>query len=175
MNYETQVLGDSTIIMDGDDRRRSRKKLIIGAGIAVALVAAAVAISMRGGGDTAAAPAPGSKYMIRRDQTLWQIAQSARPEGTSIHQTMLDIQRLNPDAFIDGNINRIKAGYIIYLPSADDISSGNVDQALAVVEELKPTRTYLTHIAHDLDHEPTNAALPDGVELAYDGLVLELH
>ena len=51
----------------------------------------------------------------------------------------------------------------------------NVDQALAVVEELKPTRTYLTHIAHDLDHEPTNAALPDGVELAYDGLVLELH
>ena len=61
MNYETQVLGDSTIIMDGDDRRRSRKKLIIGAGIAVALVAAAVAISMRGGGDTAAAPAPGAK------------------------------------------------------------------------------------------------------------------
>ena len=43
MNYETQVLGDSTIIMDGDDRRRSRKKLIIGAGVAVALVAAAVA------------------------------------------------------------------------------------------------------------------------------------
>ena len=60
MNYETQVLGDSTIIMDGDDRRRSRKKLIIGAGVAVALVAAAVAISMRGGGDTAAAPAPGA-------------------------------------------------------------------------------------------------------------------
>jgi hypothetical protein len=44
MNYETQLLGDSAIIMDGDDRRRSRKKLIIGAGIAVALVAAAVAI-----------------------------------------------------------------------------------------------------------------------------------
>ena len=60
MNYETQLLGDSAIIMDGDDRRRSRKKLIIGAGIAVALVAAAVAISMRGGGDTAAAPAPGA-------------------------------------------------------------------------------------------------------------------
>ena len=66
MNYETQVLGDSTIIMDGDDRRRSRKKLIIGAGIAVALVAAAVAISMRGGGDTAAAPAPGAVAPISR-------------------------------------------------------------------------------------------------------------
>jgi phosphoribosyl 1,2-cyclic phosphate phosphodiesterase len=51
----------------------------------------------------------------------------------------------------------------------------NIDQALAVVEELKPRRTYLTHIAHELDHETTNAALPDGVELAYDGLVLDIH
>jgi phosphoribosyl 1,2-cyclic phosphate phosphodiesterase len=51
----------------------------------------------------------------------------------------------------------------------------NIDQALAVVEELKPRRTYLTHIAHELDHEATNAALPDGVELAYDGLVLDIH
>jgi pilus assembly protein FimV len=33
---------------------------------------------------------------------------------------MLDIQRLNPEAFIDGNINRIKAGYIIYLPAPGD-------------------------------------------------------
>ncbi len=59
MNYETQVLGDSTIIMDGDDRRRSRKKLIIGAGVVGALIAVAAAISMRGG-DPAATPAPGA-------------------------------------------------------------------------------------------------------------------
>ncbi|WP_062734131.1 efflux RND transporter periplasmic adaptor subunit [Sphingobium abikonense] len=59
MNYETQLLGDSAIIMDGDDRRRSRKKLIIGAGVVVALIAVAAAISMRGG-DTAVTPAPGA-------------------------------------------------------------------------------------------------------------------
>ena len=59
MNYETQLLGDSAIIMDGDDRRRSRKKLIIGAGVVVALIAVAAAISMRGG-DPAATPAPGA-------------------------------------------------------------------------------------------------------------------
>ena len=51
----------------------------------------------------------------------------------------------------------------------------NIDQALAIVEELKPTRTYFTHIAHELDHETTNAQLPDNVELAYDGLVLEIN
>jgi pilus assembly protein FimV len=59
----------------------------------------------------------------------------AKPAGVSVHQTMLDIQRLNPDAFINGNINRIEAGYIIYLPSADDISSADLPTALAEVRE----------------------------------------
>ena len=49
----------------------------------------------------------------------------------------------------------------------------NVVQALEVVAELRPRRTFFTHIAHDLDHQATNAALPPGVELAYDGLSLE--
>ena len=84
---------------------------------------------------TALSPEPGSQYMVNRDQTLWDIASQAKPDGASVHQTMLDIQRLNPDAFINGNINRVKAGYIIYLPTADDISSGDITQALAEVRE----------------------------------------
>jgi phosphoribosyl 1,2-cyclic phosphate phosphodiesterase len=43
-------------------------------------------------------------------------------------------------------------------------------QALAVVDELQPKRTLLTHMSHKLDHDATNAELPLGVELAYDGL-----
>lgn len=84
---------------------------------------------------TARAPSPGSQYMIRRDETLWHIAEAARPEGATVHQTMLDIQRLNPDAFIGGNINRIKAGYIIYLPAASEIGSADVAEALAEVRQ----------------------------------------
>jgi pilus assembly protein FimV len=84
---------------------------------------------------TANTPTPGSQYMISRDQTLWEIASQAKPDGASVHQTMLDIQRLNPDAFINGNINRIKAGYIIYLPSADDISSADLSSALSEVRQ----------------------------------------
>ena len=48
----------------------------------------------------------------------------------------------------------------------------NIAGALAVIEELAPTRAYLTHITHDLDHEETNRRLPPGVELAYDGLAI---
>ena len=84
---------------------------------------------------TAPTPAPGSRYMIRRDETLWEIASKAKPQGTSVHQMMLDIQRLNPDAFIDGNINRVKAGYIVYLPDSDDISSADLASAMAEVRQ----------------------------------------
>lgn len=84
--------------------------------------------------EAVARPAPGERYMISRDDTLWQIANAAKPAGTTVHQEMLDIQRLNPDAFINGNINRIKAGYIIYLPTASDISSTDVPAALAEVQ-----------------------------------------
>ncbi|MCA9132569.1 MAG: MBL fold metallo-hydrolase [Planctomycetales bacterium] len=50
----------------------------------------------------------------------------------------------------------------------------HVDAALAAIERVAPHQAYLTHICHDLEHEETNRQLPAGVELAYDGLRLEL-
>ncbi len=50
----------------------------------------------------------------------------------------------------------------------------NVEQSLALVEELKPQRAWFTHICHDLGHEAANAKLPQGVQLAYDGLKFEV-
>ena len=82
-----------------------------------------------------ATPVAGSRYMIHRNDTLWEVAAAAKPSGATVHQTMLDIQRLNPDAFIDGNINRVKAGYIVYLPASEDISSADLASALAEVRQ----------------------------------------
>lgn len=54
------------------------------------------------------------------------------------------------------------------------ISHYNLEQALAVVEQLKPKRTYFTHISHRLGrYEEVSKLLPPNVFLAYDGLVLE--
>ena len=50
----------------------------------------------------------------------------------------------------------------------------SVREALEVVGRLAPERAYFTHICHDLPHAATCARLPAGVELAYDGLVLEI-
>jgi phosphoribosyl 1,2-cyclic phosphate phosphodiesterase len=49
----------------------------------------------------------------------------------------------------------------------------NVEQSLALVEELRPKRAWFTHICHDLGHEETNDRLPENVRLAYDGMSLE--
>ena len=49
-----------------------------------------------------------------------------------------------------------------------------VDQSLALAQQLRPRQAYFTHIAHDLGHTETNARLPAGVALAYDGLVAEV-
>jgi phosphoribosyl 1,2-cyclic phosphate phosphodiesterase len=49
----------------------------------------------------------------------------------------------------------------------------NVEQALAAAARIGAARTYFTHISHDLGHAATCARLPRGVELAYDGLILE--
>lgn len=51
----------------------------------------------------------------------------------------------------------------------------NVDQAVAVAQQLAPRRTLLTHLSHDLDHETTESRLPDGTDLAYDGLRLTIN
>jgi len=48
----------------------------------------------------------------------------------------------------------------------------NLDHALEAIERIKPRRALLIHIAHEISHAKTSAELPDGVELAYDGLCI---
>lgn len=50
----------------------------------------------------------------------------------------------------------------------------NLPQALAAIEALKPKRAILTHINHKFDHAQVSRNLPENVELAYDGLAVEL-
>jgi phosphoribosyl 1,2-cyclic phosphate phosphodiesterase len=48
-----------------------------------------------------------------------------------------------------------------------------LDEALAVVERLRPRRVWFTHLSHSFDHGPTETTLPPRVGLAYDGLTLD--
>ena len=58
----------------------------------------------------------------------------------------------------------------------DHISHFTVDEALALINRVKPRRAYLTHMSHDIGlHATTSPRLPEGVELAYDTLSIEIN
>lgn len=61
---------------------------------------------------------------IRRSETLWNIAERVRPgNDITVHQMMLALQRANPSAFLNNNINHLKAGVTLNIPSRDEVLS----------------------------------------------------
>lgn len=68
--------------------------------------------------------------------TLWTIAQRVRPDSSvSMQQVMLALQDLNPDAFIGGNINRLKRGEVLRVPTRDQIQSRTRAEATRIVSQ----------------------------------------
>lgn len=58
----------------------------------------------------------------------------------------------------------------------DHFAHFTVEEALKVIEELKPKRAYLTHFCHEIGkHCDFEAKLPEGVHACYDGLVIHTH
>ena len=50
----------------------------------------------------------------------------------------------------------------------------NLEEALALIDELKPKRAYLVHMSHDFEHEKLCNELPKHIRPAYDGLTITL-
>lgn len=68
-----------------------------------------------------------------RSDTMWTIATETLPSSdVTPQQNMMAIQRLNPEAFIDGNVNLLKAGVVLRLPEESDVRA--IDNAAAIAE-----------------------------------------
>ncbi|MCB1693355.1 MAG: FimV family protein [Pseudomonadales bacterium] len=78
--------------------------------------------------------ANGEYGMTGPGDTLWAIAAKVRPDGSvTVQQMMLAIQRANPDAFINDNINLLKAGHVLRIPDAAEIKRESVASAVREV------------------------------------------
>jgi len=71
-----------------------------------------------------------------RMDTLWDIALKTRPNrDVSVHQMMLALVDKNKKAFINQNINGLKSGYTLAIPSASDLQKLSKQQAVAGVQQ----------------------------------------
>ena len=77
----------------------------------------------------------------------------------------------------EASLQQLKGVEILFLDALRHVEHPThmtVSQALEQAEKICPRQAFLTHIAHDLGHEETNAALPKNVSLCYDGMRLEM-
>jgi pilus assembly protein FimV len=79
---------------------------------------------------TARAAAPGgSRYEVRPGDTLYGVAGRTRAEGISLDQMLVGLYRANPNAFIDNNVNRLRAGAVLSVPAGDEVRDVTVADA----------------------------------------------
>ena len=73
----------------------------------------------------------GDTYKVKKSQTLWSIAEAIRPDDSiGVSQMMLALQKENPEAFSNNNINGLKSGVVLRVPDLTDIQA--IDRADAV-------------------------------------------
>ena len=86
----------------------------------------------------AGSPSASEYGPTQRNDTLWSIAKQVRTEGASMEQMMIVLQRANPQAFINQNINNLKVGQILRIPKAGEVQElSRRDATTAYREQLQ--------------------------------------
>ncbi len=86
--------------------------------------------------EPAAASGGGASHTIGANDSLWAIARDLKPsDDVSIHQTMIALQRVNPDAFINDNINLMKKGQVLRAPTVEEAQQVSSREAIEMVAE----------------------------------------
>ncbi|RRJ84926.1 peptigoglycan-binding protein LysM [Aestuariirhabdus litorea] len=103
----------------------------------------------------------GGTYTTSSNDTLWEIATRHRPSSdVSVQQTMMAIQQVNPDAFINQNINLLKKGQVLRLPTREETLQLTQRQAIAEVS----LQNQQWRDQRNLGAAPLDAARRDAVE-----------
>ena len=113
---------------------------------------------------TAPAPAPQAEapasVSVKRGDTLSGIAGRVRPAGVSLEQTLLGLYRENTQAF-DGNMNRLKAGKTLNVPTAETVAAIPQQEAAREVRlQAADWRAYRQKLAAAVSAAPEAEAAP---------------
>ena len=89
---------------------------------------------------SAAAPAAAAgtdgadEYRVKPGDSLSRIASRTQRAGVSLDQMLVSLYRSNPQAFVDNNMNRLKSGVVLSVPSADTAKSTPASEARQVIQ-----------------------------------------
>jgi pilus assembly protein FimV len=106
----------------------------------------------------AAPAAPASdgarRYAVKPGDTLYRVAGRTQPAGVSLDQMLVGLYRANPDAFIEANVNKLRAGSVLQVPAADEVRDLTAADARRLIT------------AQSADFSAYRARLAQGVPLA---------
>ena len=94
-------------------------------------------------------------YQVLQGDTLGKIARDNLPAGVSLNQMLVAIYRANQDAFIRENVNWVRTGRILNIPSAEAIGTVDAQEANRLVRQ---------HMAEFRDYRSKLAATPASAE-----------
>jgi pilus assembly protein FimV len=101
----------------------------------------------------AAAPAAasGNQVTVQRGDTAYGIVSAQRPDGVSLDQMLIALLRANPQAFIKGNVNLMRAGAVLNMPTAEQASAVSRKEARrAVLAQSRNFNAYRRGLAQNV-------------------------
>ena len=85
---------------------------------------------------------------VQRGDTASELTVSKTPEGVSLDQMLVALLRNNPDAFVDNNVNRMKAGALLTLPTEQEAKAVSRDEARRAIQvQTKDFEAYRAELA----------------------------
>ncbi len=106
-------------------------------------------------------------YKVAANDTLWEIANQARPDGVSVNQMMVAMLHANPDAFYQNNINNLKRGVILRMPTQEELEAvDNREANTEVSEQYALWREYRSQVAGAAIPQEAVPAVDEGTEAA---------
>jgi len=108
----------------------------------------------------ATSPSEGS-YLVKSGDTLGAIAGRNKPASVSLDQMLVALLRANPDAFVAKNMNRLKAGAMLTIPSESEAAAlEQRDARREVVAQSADFAQYKSRLAQAAGSAPVVAAAP---------------
>lgn len=114
----------------------------------------------------APAPAPvatesagGQQVTVQRGDTAGRLAAAYKPADVSLDQMLVALLRANPDAFINGNVNRMRAGAVLQMPGSNEAASTPAAEARrTVVAQSRDFSEYRRRLAENAPTSQVAAA-----------------